>query len=163
MAARLHVLAVPLVVLTAALAAVPAASADPPAAKAAPDADGFKDTVQPFLAANCVRCHNAKKAEGKLDLAKLGADLAEGKNADAWQAVADRVTAGEMPPEGEKQPDPAAVKAVTGWVERELAKAGKSGATGSGSLRTGNHVPHHLLFGPDAGKAPLDTPRGCGG
>jgi mono/diheme cytochrome c family protein len=158
MAARSHVLVVPFVALAAGLAAVPVASADPPAASPAPDAAGFKGTVQPFLTAHCVRCHNAKKAEGKLDLTALGADLAAGKGADAWQAVADRVSAGEMPPEGEKQPDPAAIKAVTGWVERELARAGKTGAVASGSLRTGNHVPHHLLFGPAAGAAPLDNP-----
>lgn len=141
------------------LAVLPVRSADPAAKPAAvPDAAGFRDTVQPFFVANCVKCHGGKKTEGKLDLTKLGGDLASGKSADVWQAIADRMNAGEMPPESEKQPDPAAIKAVTGWVDRELAKAGKSGAITSGNLRTGNHIPHHLLFGPEAGKTPLDNP-----
>ncbi len=138
---------------------VPVRAADPAAKPAtSPDSTGFRDTVQPFLAAHCIRCHGGKKTEGKLDLTKLAGDLASGKAADVWQAVADRMSAGEMPPEGQKQPDPAAIQAVTGWIQRELTKAGKSGAITAGSLRTGNHVPHHLLFGPDAGKAPLDNP-----
>lgn len=146
------------VLLAAAFVVLPVATAEPPAPKAASDAAGFRVTVQPFLAAHCVRCHNAKKAEGKLDLTKLGGDLAAGTSADAWQAVVDRVSTGEMPPGGEKQPDPNAIKAVTGWVERELVKAGRTGAVTAGNLRTGNHIPHHLLFGPDAGRVPLENP-----
>mgnify|MGYP002780515277 CR=1 FL=1 len=145
--------------LTAVILIAPVRSAEPAGKPAAaPDATGFRDVVQPFFAAHCVTCHGGKKTEGKLDLTKLSGELATGKSADIWQAVADRMTAGEMPPEGAKQPDPAGIKAVTAWVDRELAKAGKTGAVAAGSLQTGNRVPHHLLFGPDAGKAPLDNP-----
>jgi mono/diheme cytochrome c family protein len=142
----------------AALVALALAPAPLSAQDAKPDLDAFSTTVKPFLAAHCVRCHGEQKAQGKLTLHAVPGELAAGKAADVWQAVADRLKAGEMPPADEKQPDPKAIRAVTDWVDAELAKAGKTGAVAAGSLRTGNHVPHDLLFGPKAGAFALDNP-----
>lgn len=124
---------------------------------AAADLDTFRKTVTPFLAAHCVRCHGPAKQEAELTLHTLGGDIVSGRGLDSWTLVAERLKAGEMPPPGEKQPDPAAIKAVTDWIDRELAKAGKSGVAPVGSLKTGNHIPHELLFDRPPG-APLDSP-----
>jgi mono/diheme cytochrome c family protein len=135
----------------------PPSGAGSPAAAASADLDTFRRTVEPFLAAHCVRCHGPQKKEADLALNALGGDIVSGRGLEAWTTVAERIKAGEMPPPGEKQPDPAAAKAVTDWIDRELAKAGKSGVAPVGSMKTGNHIPHDLLFG-RAPSAPLDNP-----
>lgn len=114
------------------------------------DLQGFRTTVAPFFQAHCTKCHGARKQAGKLALHTIQGNLLAGADLEKWQAVAARLTAGEMPPEGEPQPDPAAIQKVTDWIEHELSKAGKSSAVAAGSLQKGNHVPHELLFGPKA-------------
>ena len=66
--------------------------------------------IQPLLKKHCFACHSGEepKGESRLDLLKF--DFADSETRDAWQAVARRVEAGEMPPKG--KPGPAA-KEVT--------------------------------------------------
>lgn len=142
------------VTLFALLLTPPLLAADPPK----PDAAGYDKAVKGFVAAHCVKCHGGDKPQGKFDVTKLSADVSKNDGLDAWAKVAERLSAGEMPPADEKQPDLDAIKGVTDWVGRELGKAGKTVAVKPGSLRTGNHVPHAALFGPDAGKVALDSP-----
>lgn len=122
------------------------------------DVQSFRQHVQPFFKAHCVKCHGAQKPEAEFVITSLGGDLTQGKSLDRWIAVSEKLKAGEMPPDDERQPEPAAIQAVTDWIDRELAKAGLNGAIRAGSLKTGNHVPHGLLFGPAAGKVDLDNP-----
>jgi mono/diheme cytochrome c family protein len=114
-------------------------------------------SVQSFLVGHCVKCHGAEKPKGDLSLSAISGDVVGGQDVAGWVAVAERLKAGDMPPEGEKQPAPEAIRAVTDWIDAELAKAGKKGELKAGSLKTGNHVPHELLFDPKA-EFPLDNP-----
>ncbi len=120
-------------------------------------ADEKSASVQAFFKAQCLKCHDATKHKGDLTLHDISTDIAGGKDLSKWAAIAERLKAGDMPPEGEKQPDPDAIAGVTGWIDGELTAAGKSGALKPGSLRTGNHIPHELLFNPNA-QFPLDNP-----
>lgn len=128
-----------------------------PAGKA--DLDTHRAVVVPFLAAHCTKCHGETKQLAKLDLRTLEADIVAGKSLDRWLEVASRLKAGEMPPEGEKQPDPALIKKVTDWIDGELVKAGKTNVVAKHSIRSGNQVPHDLLFGPKATAAFESPPR----
>jgi mono/diheme cytochrome c family protein len=122
------------------------------------DVEQFDRLVAPFFKANCIRCHGERKQEAKLSVAALGGDLLAGGAAlESWQAIAERLKAGEMPPADEPQPAPELIKKVTDWIDAELVKAGKSGVRRAGSLRTGNHISHELLFNPKAVQA-LDAP-----
>jgi len=55
----------------------------------------------------------------------------------SWQLVLDNLHLGELPPEGEKQPSPAEVEAITTSIEASLALAAKKlkGHTGEVVLR----------------------------
>ena len=72
----------------------------------------YRDRVQPFFARNCSSCHNDKLKTGDLSLEHPGADPV------LWRKVLDRLSTGRMPPPGTPRPDTAAVKFVTGWIEK---------------------------------------------
>jgi mono/diheme cytochrome c family protein len=127
-----------------------ASAADPPAdKKAAPDTAGFRDTAAPFLKQYCVSCHGAEKPKGGLSLAALDPDLVAGKDVEAWKAVFERVTLGEMPPDTEPRPDAKTTAKALAWVRAELEKAGEKPADAERKLQLpghGNRVDHDALF-----------------
>ncbi len=96
----------PAVLLAALLAPLPSVSGeDRPRA-----ADPFRDTVLPFLNAYCVRCHDAKKKSGELDLARFKTSATLLDDFRQWEHVVTFLKKGEMPPASAKQP-PAAARA----------------------------------------------------
>ncbi len=105
--------------------------------------------VEVFLQAHCVRCHNAEKHEGDLNLDDLALDLAAGRG--AFAAALERLKAGDMPPEDEPQPDPAAVDRVTKWLQQGLAALPTDAVEAAVHPSEGNHLPHGLLFGGEPG------------
>ena len=58
--------------------------------------------VAQFLDQHCFRCHGPKAQKGGLRLDNVSGNFLEGKNADLWHEVTDRMNLGEMPPEEEK-------------------------------------------------------------
>jgi hypothetical protein len=64
----------------------------------APD-DVFGTTVRPILAARCVGCHGGKTPEAGLDLARPATHDEVRGAFRLWEKVAQKVAAGEMPPE----------------------------------------------------------------
>lgn len=61
------------------------------------------DTTQ-FLKTHCVRCHGAEESKGDLRLDTLSFSATKSESVGIWQAIVDRVDAGEMPPEKAPQP-----------------------------------------------------------
>ena len=61
-----------------------------------------------FFKDNCLSCHNAEKQKGKVRLDDIAFSVDTVEKADLWQKVLNSINSGEMPPEDEKQPDPAA-------------------------------------------------------
>lgn len=84
-------------------------------------AASFARDVQPVLKEHCVKCHGAETQKGRIRLDRL----TEFKAADGhlWTLVHEVLSAGEMPPEDEAQPEAAAVKRLLGWIEAEQSKA----------------------------------------
>lgn len=101
--------------------------------------------VEVFLQTHCVRCHNADTIEGELNLDDLGVDLAAGRA--SFAAALERLSAGDMPPENEPQPDPAAVDRVTKWLQQGLAGLPADPVELAVRPSEGNQLPHALLFG----------------
>jgi len=75
--------------------------------------------VQPFVAKNCVGCHNDKLQSGGLNL-KAANDVE--KSRDQWENVVQKLKSGEMPPKGMPRPPADQVTAVTTWLDDEFAR-----------------------------------------
>src|ERR687892_440519 len=77
----------------------------------------FQSTVQPFLAKNCLMCHNGKLKSGELDLQfhSTADKVLEDRN--VWEMVVQKIRSGEMPPKGVPKPKPAEIDTVTRWIE----------------------------------------------
>ncbi|WP_197454726.1 DUF1592 domain-containing protein [Stieleria varia] len=90
------------------------------ASTATADSVSFRQTVQPFFAEHCVRCHDEKLTEGELNLRSLSADFDDSMAAQRWVEILDRINLGEMPPEDEPRPTPEQLEVVTGWITDQL-------------------------------------------
>jgi mono/diheme cytochrome c family protein len=112
-------------------AAAPVSAPDRPAAKspagkrtAATPGHGFDSLVKPFVAENCASCHGPRRQKGGLNLAAYDSLEALTNDADRWELVVRKLRDGDMPPEDEEpRPTPKQIAEVTGYVEREIAKA----------------------------------------
>ncbi len=67
--------------------------------------------IRPFLAKNCLSCHNAKLRTANLNLSQDSID------AEVWARVLDKLSSGQMPPPGLPKPSSGDVAAVTAWIE----------------------------------------------
>ena len=83
--------------------------------------DSSSDAVlKPFLAEHCLRCHDEKKQKGDFRLDTLARDFASPLSAAHWGDVMGRISAGEMPPEDEKQPKAEDAARVAEWIAGQL-------------------------------------------
>lgn len=76
-----------------------------------------------FFKAYCLDCHNAEKQKGKVRLDDIAFTLDSVERADLWQKVLNSINSGEMPPEDEKQPAPAAKTDFLDDLSRTLVTA----------------------------------------
>ncbi len=99
--------------------------ARPAAAKRSPvPAHSFDSLVKPFVEEHCASCHGPRRQKGGLNLAAYESLEALTSDADRWEMVVQKLRDGEMPPEDEEpRPTPKQVEALTGFVEREIARA----------------------------------------
>lgn len=75
---------------------------------------------------SCAPCHNAKLAQGDVNL-KATHDLAVfTAQRDVWERAAAKMKSGEMPPAGVPKPKAADVAAVTQWLESEFLRQDKA-------------------------------------
>ncbi len=89
------------------------------AAATGPDPE-FQKVVEPFFEQHCNRCHNEKKHKGEFRLDTLSREFANGKDAGHWADVVDRISAGEMPPEDEKQPKADEAAKIAEWLTAKI-------------------------------------------
>ncbi|MEO5819735.1 MAG: DUF1592 domain-containing protein [Vicinamibacteraceae bacterium] len=87
-------------------------------------AHSFESLVKPFVEENCASCHGKRRQKGDLNLAAYDSLEALTNDADRWELVVRKLRDGDMPPEDE-EPRPTAkqIADLTGFVEREIAKA----------------------------------------
>ena len=86
----------------------------------------FTRDVQPLLQKLCSGCHGTKDPEGRLQIDTLDHELANGRDAEAWQDVLDRVNLGEMPPPKAKQPTKAERQILVRWLTEGLRDAAEA-------------------------------------
>ena len=95
-------------------------------------ADDFSAQVRPILQESCLDCHSTKKQKGDLDLERFTSLAEVQRDPKVWEAVAEQVASGEMPPKKEKLLSTAAKKVLLDWThetleEIALANAGDPG------------------------------------
>jgi len=89
------------------------------AATAAAPAD-FDAVVRPYFRQFCLRCHGPDKQEGELRVDQLSSDFRSGADAGHWADLIERLSAAEMPPEGEPQPKAEVTAAVVEFLSNKL-------------------------------------------
>lgn len=140
-------LLVGIVLCTAPLSLVSAADSD----------RSLKQVAVAFLQTHCKKCHGAARNKTRLTLQSLKTDVAS--DLDGWQAVLERLDAGEMPPDSEPRPDALALRQVRDWIRTGLQKAEAAGHSGTRKPRHGNAVKHSLLFDPKHQTVSIPAPR----
>ncbi|QDU92547.1 DUF1592 domain-containing protein [Lignipirellula cremea] len=105
-------------------------------------ATGEQTQVRSFLTRHCIACHGTDKAETDLRLDQLPLDLADDVSREHWQAVLDRIAAGEMPPPGKQRPPGKEIAAFTATLAPQLAAANAAARAAQGRtvLRRLNRV-----------------------
>ena len=121
-----------------------ASEPESPVANSSPGAlvgqDG--DQIRPFLTRYCLLCHQGDQPEGDLNLDRLADDFGDEAARQQWLRVAERVKAGEMPPNGEPRPVEAEAFEVCEWITGQLqtADSARRGAQGRVVLRRLNRT-----------------------
>ena len=109
----------------------------------------------------CAKCHSTKVAEADVDLEKFKSMAEVRRGSATWQKVAVALTKGEMPPPEARQPKPAELEALRGWVAKYLnfeAKA-RAGDPGRVLLRRLNNAEYTNTIRDLTGVASLDPAR----
>ncbi len=101
------------------LLAAPAAPAVAPAVAPKPEANHFR----PFFDQHCVKCHSGDKPKGDWRIDELTLDFGNKASRDRWQAVLEKLEAGEMPPKSKPRPPEQEVKALSDWISARVAAA----------------------------------------
>ncbi|WP_321472351.1 DUF1592 domain-containing protein [uncultured Paludibaculum sp.] len=76
----------------------------------------FAETVRPFVATYCVTCHGGKAPAAQLDLRAYSSVGDVVRDFPHWSGVQAKLTAGQMPPPGTKQPPAEARQSVIDWI-----------------------------------------------
>lgn len=101
-----------------------------------PQLQVFQRQVKPLLRKYCVRCHGAKKTEGKIHVGKIDPDVVHGEHFDQWEDIREAFNSGEMPPEDQRQPTAEERDTITRWMDTEFKKAKQLGSSKKrGSVR----------------------------
>jgi hypothetical protein len=87
-----------------------------------------------FLATHCYACHDAAVQEGNVNLEALPLQIDTVEQAERWQKVLRVVNSGEMPPEGEPRPDPAAKTDFLSDLAEAMVVARKALADAGGTI-----------------------------
>jgi mono/diheme cytochrome c family protein len=97
-----------------------------------PSADGYVTQVRPLVQTYCSSCHSADKHKGGLNLVRFESITEVRRDVAPWEHVVEMLEAGEMPPEGKKQPTADERRLLLEWTHGFLndearARAGDPG------------------------------------
>jgi len=92
---------------------------------AAANVEDFERIVGPVLTKSCLGCHGPKKAEGRLRVDQLNADVPSGPDIERWREVYNVLTKAEMPPDDSKEAKLSEEERgkIVLWLGEELHKA----------------------------------------
>jgi hypothetical protein len=113
--------------------------------------DTFDSVVKPLLKTNCVLCHVGEHPAGGLDLNRfLSLDTTAAlASRDQWELVSEKLTSGEMPPQGMPRPPADGIAAVHAWVESEYARLDRTAKPSPGRVtarRLNRYEYNHTIF-----------------
>jgi len=97
--------------------------------------DEYVQTVKPFLAKNCVGCHNDQTKLANLSLTNPAPAV--------WPKVFDKLSSGRMPPPGSPQPSKAEVASVIAWLERQAGAVNPTADPGRVTSRRLNRAEYN--------------------
>jgi hypothetical protein len=135
---------------------------------AEPPHAAFDEKHRVFFSENCNKCHNAEKQKGKVRLDDIPFTLDTIERADLWQKVLNAINSGDMPPEDEKQPDPAAKTEFLDSLSQTLvaARTRLSDSGGNSVMRRLNRREYkntiRELLGVDINTSELPADGGAG-
>jgi hypothetical protein len=92
----------------------------------------YASQVQPLVRQYCLGCHSTAKHKGDMNLEQFRSVVQVRKRVKPWQAVAEQLQTGQMPPEDKPQPTPQERARMLAWVrvflnEQARARAGDPG------------------------------------
>ena len=93
-----------------------------------------QDSTRPILSSHCLKCHGPEDTQGAFRLDTLSTAIDTIEAADRWQKVLNVLNAGEMPPDDEKQIEPAAKADLLDDLARVMVAARKSLADSGGAV-----------------------------
>jgi hypothetical protein len=87
------------------------------------DAAGFEKSVRPVIAKTCMPCHNDSLASGGVNLDPFTSAGTITGQRPAWEKIAQKIQAGEMPPNGFPRPPQAQIDGLLKYLRGEFQKA----------------------------------------
>ncbi len=94
----------------------------------------FADVVQPFIAKNCLPCHNSKLATAGLNLEALNTAASPERDRERWEQVVSRIQNGEMPPPGVPRPSDRDLQAMLAWLNRDFLRQDRPAVANPGRI-----------------------------
>ena len=82
----------------------------------------FDSAVKPVLAKTCTLCHNDRLASGGLNVNAFLKPDSLTTYREGWEAIVQKLRAGEMPPQGIPRPPEAQIQSLIRYVEAEFEK-----------------------------------------
>ncbi len=92
--------------------------------EAADVASQFRSQVEPLVTKYCAACHTGEDPTGGIAFDQPLARLDVAQDRETWEKIAAKLHGGEMPPEGEPQPDDAERAMMTQWIDAQLTQFG---------------------------------------
>jgi mono/diheme cytochrome c family protein len=86
--------------------------AAPPAAKPT-----YATDIAPLINLYCGKCHGPTKPRGGLTLTSFTDDASVLKKRAVWEAVADNLRSGDMPPPGKRRPSATEMDTINAWLD----------------------------------------------
>jgi len=90
----------------------------------AADAKPADDLRRKFFEQYCQTCHTGAKPKGDFRSDTLSQDFADKENREKWLNVVAQLETGTMPPKGKPRPAAHEAKALTDWIDGQVAAAG---------------------------------------
>ena len=110
----------------------------------------FEQTVGPYFATYCNRCHGEKQPGGDFRLDDLSRDFTDMAVAQRWSEIVFRINSGEMPPKKERQPKPEEIGRAVEWISARI----NEGAAARSAKR--GPVAHYRLSREEYGRTVYD-------
>jgi hypothetical protein len=81
----------------------------------------FVKDIAPILTQYCTRCHGGKRPKGSVSLERFKTDEDARKEPRLWEAVAQNLRSGDMPPAGKPRPSAAETDRLLAWIDVQTA------------------------------------------